>query len=541
MTPAPGLSISTPTIVQEFIKLRWRALRGALRSEGTQKWTATIGLLASLLVGVAGGVGLAVGGQRAKQPDVLFVIACTVIVVSVVAIGVIAGISQPIDPRVLATEPLTERQLALGLLVGTAVGPPGLSGGLVGLGLFIGALNGLTTAPIVAIAALSFLATILLVSRSAINALGLFATRFPRSGQITVGLFSLLFYGGFQFLPRVIGGLDANQQRTVTNILQYSPPGQLGQSLAQASTDPLMAIGHVAIGSIWLIPLAAVFVWTTSALLGSVQHTNVGSHRSSPAGRQPIRSLARRLCGTGPTGAVAWRGVLTRLRTPRTALETFTGAGIGLAVILVPTLLRDGAGAGAVLVGGAVQLAVLFMAGNSFGSDGPAMSNELLTGVDPEVLVRGKARSVAIVASPIAFIGPVIAAALTDEWRYFLAGFLVGIGGLLGGTGGAIVQSVLVPIAIPEGDNPLASGDSGKGCLAGFILAGVVLSLAVVTLPVALALLWALDRGSLPLVTVFASATLAVGYAVYRLGIRFATRYWRQREPEIYTAVIPAR
>lgn len=541
MTLAPGPSITTPTIVQEFIRLRWRALRGALRSDGTQKWTAIVGLLASVLVGVAGGVGLAVGGQMAGQPDVLFVIACNVIVVSVVAIGVIAGISQPIDPRVLATEPLTTRQLALGLLVGTAVSPPGLSGGLVGLGLFIGALSGATAAPIVAIAAVSFLVTILLVSRSTINALGLFATRFPRSGQITVGVFSLLFYGGFQFLPRLIGGLDANQQRTATDVLQYSPPGQLGQALAKASTQPLTAIGHVAIGSIWLIPLAAAFVWTNSALLVSVQHTDVGSQRSGPTRRQPIRSMARRLCGSGPTGAVAWRGVLTRLRTPRIALETFTGAGIGLAVILVPTLLRDGAGAGAVLVGGAVQLAVLFMAGNSFGSDGPAMSNELLTGVDPEVLVRGKARSVAIVASPIALIGPIIAAALTDEWRYFLAGFLVGIGGLLGGTGGAIVQSVLVPIAIPEGDNPLASGDSGKGCLAGFILAGVVLSLAVVTLPVALALLWALDRGSLPLVTLFAAVTLAAGYGVYRLGIRFATRRWRTREPEIYAAVIPAR
>jgi len=541
MTPVSGQSISTSTVVQEFVRLRWRALRGALRSSGTQKWTATVGLLASVLVGVAGGVGLAVGGQRSSQPDVLFVIACTVIVVSVVAIGVIAGISQPIDPRVLATEPLTERQLALGLLAGTAVGPPGISGGLIGLGLFVGALSGVMAAPIVAIATLSFLATILLVSRSTINALGLFATRFPRSGQITVGVFSLLFYGGFQFLPRLIGGLDANQQRTVTDILQYSPPGQLGQGLAKASTEPLMAIGHVVIGSIWLIPLAAVFVWTTSALLVSVQQTNVGSQRSGPTRRQPIRYLARRMCGTGPTGAVAWRGILTRLRTPRTALETFTGAGIGLAVILVPTLLRDGAGAGAVLVGGAVQLAVLFMAGNSFGSDGPAMSNELLTGVDPAVLVRGKARSVAIVASPIAFIGPVIAAALTDEWRYFLAGLLVGIGGLFGGTGGAIVQSALVPIAIPEGDNPLASGDSGKGCLAGFILAGVVLALAVVTLPVALALLWALDRGSLALVTVFAFATLGAGYGVYRLGIRFATRYWRKREPEIYAAVIPAR
>jgi hypothetical protein len=541
MTLALSPSISTPTIVRQFVRLRWRSLRGASRSGGAQKWTVIIGLLASVLVGVAGGVGLAVGGQRASQPGVVFVIACTVIVVAVVALGVIAGISQPIDPRVLATEPLTDRQMALGLLVGTAVGPPGLSGGLIGLGLFVGALSGATTAPIVAAGALSFLATLLLISRSTINALGLFATRFPRTGQVVVGLFSLLFYGGFQFLPRVIGGLDANQQRTATEIFQYSPPGQLGLGLAKASTEPLTAIGHIVIGSVWLVPLAAVFVWTNGALLVSAPHTNVGSQKAGPPRRQPIRTLARRLCGTGPTGAVAWRGLLTRVRTPRIALETFTGAGIGLAVILVPTLLRDGVGAGAVLVGGAVQLAVLFMAGNSFGSDGPAMSNELLTGVDPQVLVRGKARSVAIIASPIALIGPLVAAVLTDEWRYFPAGFLVGIGGLLGGTGGAIVQSVLVPIAIPEGDNPLASGDSGKGCLAGFILAGVVLSLTVVTLPIALALLWALDRGSLSLVTLFAATTLAISYGVYLLGIRFATRHWRTHEPEIFAAVIPAR
>jgi hypothetical protein len=109
MTLALSPSISTPTIVRQFVRLRWRSLRGASRSGGAQKWTVIIGLLASVLVGVAGGVGLAVGGQRASQPGVVFVIACTVIV-AVVALGVIAGISQPIDPRVLATEPLTDRR-----------------------------------------------------------------------------------------------------------------------------------------------------------------------------------------------------------------------------------------------------------------------------------------------------------------------------------------------------------------------------------------------------------------------------------------------
>ncbi len=68
-----------------------------------------------------------------------------------------------------------------------------------------------------------------------------------------------------------------------------------------------------------------------------------------------------------------------RFRTPRTALETFTGAGVGMAAVLVPTLVRDDAGSGAVLVGGAVQLAVLFMSGNSFGTRRP--------GADPRAAV----------------------------------------------------------------------------------------------------------------------------------------------------------
>lgn len=519
-------------------------LRGSLRTEGAQRWTVMIGLMASLFLGVAGGVGLAVAGQRADDGSALFVIAATWITVAVVALGVVAGISQPIDPRVLATEPLSDRQLATGLLVGSASGPPGLSGGLVAFGMFLGGIRNLASVPIVTLAVIAFAATLLLASRSTINALGLFATRFPRAGQITVGVMSLVIYGGFQSIPAFARGWDGNQQQRIASILQYAPPGQLGRAIENAATHPLAALGHVALGALWLPVLGALFAWTTRALIVAVNRPDAtGADRATDGAprRQPIRAVARRACGRGPTGTVAWRGVLTRLRTPRSALETFTGAGVGLAIVLVPTLARSEVGAGAVLVGGAVQLAVLFMAGNCFGSDGPALSNELLCGVDPLLLVRGKARSVVVVAAPLAIIGPLIAASLSGEWRYLPAGLFVGAGGLLAGAGGAMVQSTLVPIAVPEGDNPLASGDSGKGCLAGLILGAVVVSLAVATLPVALGLFWAISFGSLFWVTVFAAATVAAGAAVLEFGIRYSTQHWRRHEPEIYAAVIPAK
>ncbi|MEO6571388.1 MAG: hypothetical protein ABIO83_07555, partial [Ilumatobacteraceae bacterium] len=196
---------------------------------------------------------------------------------------------------------------------------------------------------------------------------------------------------------------------------------------------------------------------------------------------------------------------------------------------------------GAVLVGGAVQLAVLFMSGNSFGGDGPAVTHELLAGADARTLVAGKARSIAIVASPLAIIGPVLAAAITGEWRYLVAGIGVGIGGLLGGTGAAVVQSALVPIAVPETDNPFASGETGKGMIAAVLLGVVLTGLAVVTVPVALALFWAVDRGRVGLVTVFGMLTILAGWGVMRIGVAVATRRLTGRDPEFVRSVTPAR
>ena len=190
---------------------------------------------------------------------------------------------------------------------------------------------------------------------------------------------------------------------------------------------------------------------------------------------------------------------------------------------------RDAPGGGAVLVGGAIQLAVLFMSGNTFGNDGPALANELVAGAGPSMLARGKTRSIAITAAPLVVIGPILAAAITQEWEYLPAGVMVGVGGLLAGSGGAIVQSTVVPVAIPESDNPFAGGETGRGMMAALLLGAVLVGLAVVTLPVALALLWANARGSLMLVTLFGMGTMVVGWAVMRGGIAFST--WRLTSP----------
>ena len=241
-------------------------------------------------------------------------------------------------------------------------------------------------------------------------------------------------------------------------------------------------------------------------------------------------------------GAVAWRGVLTRFQHPRTALETFTGAGVGLAIVLVPVLTGRQAGAEAVLVGGAVQLAVLFMAGNSFGSDGPAMAGELLTGTDPAVLVRAKARSVMVSAAPVTIVGPLIAAAITGKWNYLPAGFIVGTGGLFAGTGAAMVQSVArTHCGSPRATIHWRAVTRARGGSPDWSSRPCCSPSPSSTLPVALALLWAVDRKSLTLVSVFAVVALGVGVLVERGGVAIAAGQWRDRGPELYAQIVPAR
>lgn len=60
------------------------------------------------------------------------------------------------------------------------------------------------------------------------------------------------------------------------------------------------------------------------------------------------------------------------------------------------------------------------------------------------------------------------------------------------------------------------------------------------TLPFALALIWALTVDSVLLVTAFALLTLAGGWLAMRLGRRLASRRWRNGEAELYAAIIPS-
>ncbi len=526
-------------MIRQFALLRWRLLRASIRSAGPLRWTVVVGIISAVGVGLMFGIALVAAGFKEATARDTFVVLFTALALGVVAIGVVVGITQPVDPRVLATEPLSQRQLGGGLLAAAAAGPPGLSAGLIGVGALIGGVRSVVGLLVSLLAVTGLLASLLLLSRSTMNLLGLLTVRLPRAGQVVVALTSFAAYGAFQIVPRVVFDMTNDERRTLANVLQHAPPGQFARAIWTADESALSAVGHVALGAVWLVPLAWAFEVTTQRLLHSVKR--VDSSSKEPRRARRLSPLVQRLCGGGPAAAIAWRSLRTRMRTPRSALETLTGGAIGLAAVLVPALIRENAGAGAVLAGGAVQFAVLFMSGNSWGGDGPALSADLLTGVEHRLLVAGKMRSMVIAAAPLAVVGPIVAAAVTSSWAYVPAGMMVGAGSLGLGAAGAMAQSTLVPIAIPDSDNPLASGDAGRGCMAGLIIALLLICLTIISLPVAAGLFIAATRESVPLALVMGACSAAVGWLVFNLGVKFATARWQQREPEIYAAVIPAR
>ncbi len=519
-----------------FATLRWRLLEASLRGTGSERLGVVASTATAALVGVVGGVALAVGGRGVTDPTLLFLVVTVGAVAVAVALGVVTGVSQPVDPRVIATEPISDRARSIGLLVATASGPPGLAGLAIGIGLAVAATRELATAPIVVATVVVWLLVLLVAARTATNLLGLLLGRFPRTGQVLIGLGGLGLYVALQVGPAALARLDDAGRDRLAEVLSWNPVGQLGRALAAAETSATTALSHLALGAT-VVPVLAFAHLATSNRLA----TTIRGNATSGTTDGPVRRAVRRLCGGGGEGAVAWRNLLTRFRTPRTTIETVLGGAIGLAAVLAPVLFRDGVGGGAVLVGGAVQLAVLFMAGNTFGNAGPALTNELLAGADPGVVVRGAARSIVIAAAPVAVVGPLVAASVTGGWEFLPAGFLVATGGLLAGTGGAIVQSAFVPIAMPESDDPFAHGESGRGLLSAILLLGVILTLALITLPVFLALFWASANGSVPWVTVLGLVTIGVGRLVMLGGIALASNHLRRQGPEFVHAITPSR
>ncbi|HTO01268.1 MAG TPA: hypothetical protein VL068_11395, partial [Microthrixaceae bacterium] len=172
--------------------------------------------------------------------------------------------------------------------------------------------------------------------------------------------------------------------------------------------------------------------------------------------------------------------------------------------------------------------------------DGPALWMEIQAGADARVLARAKALSSIVVMTLPALLIPAGLAAISSGWIWLPAAWLLGFGSVLAASGVAVGTASIAPVAMPESPNPLASGDTGQGCLAGMTLAIGMLVLAVVSAPVGIGVLIASDH-SAGLTTIVALSAPVVGVLMLWAGTSVAERRIGGRESELVRHITPAR
>ncbi len=525
--------------IATIASIKWHLLLGGLRGSTQQRLQTLVAVGVSLLLGLLGLGLLAVTGASSSIADDLIVVLLPVVVGGVALLSAAAGVESTLDARHLGTEPLTRTTLGTALLVAAAVGPPSLLAVLCGVGIVLGWSDGLGLgAAVVLLTVLAWWATLLLSSRTLANALGAIATgRFRQIAQATATLAALAAWLVTQLIARDTSGWGAQRWSSMADVARWTPPGQLGLAIVHAE-DPTAAVVHLALGVSWLPLLWWASVISAERLARS--SPRVGSGRSRRRERGAGEGLLDRVLPATAAGALARRTVRTKLRTPRQAVNTVTALAIGAGVFFLGPIFGGEVDPRVVVVGGLLHFAVLFDGNNSFGMDGPPLWIEVAAGADAAVLVRGKVLSSLVVMALPALVLPLGLAALSGGWAWLLAGWLVAVGSVLGAAGVAVASAALAPVAMPESANPLASGDTGQGCLAGLMLAACMLALGLSSLPVAAAV-YVASESSAAAATVAALLAPVAGALVLWGGTAVARSRLAGAEERLVQKVTPAR
>lgn len=542
-----GSTVGVSQAVRTFLALKWHVLLGSLRRRGQARLQVISALAASFLLGAFGLLILAGLGRNLGIADDLLVVLLPAAVFGVGLLSAATGVESTVDPRAFAGEPIGQWHLGLGMLATAVIGPPAVLAALVGFGVLGGWwTRGLGPGLVVVLAVIGWWLSLLLFSRMLANLLGAVATtkfrQLAHAGATLASLGALLVT---QLLAANPESWNAHRWESMADVARWTPPGQLGLAITGAG-EPTDAVVHLLAGLLWLPVLLVVVVASTQRLARSSPRPGGGgrgtSSRFLAAGDKVDVGRTRR----GRPGsdarvrAIGARTILTKVRTPRQAVNTVTALAVGGAVYFLGPLLGTAVDSRLVIMGGAIHFAVLFDGNNAFGMDGAAIWSEILAGADGRTLVRGKVRSSLLVMIGPGLVLPVALAAMTGGWQWIPAGWLVALGSVTAAAGVAVLSAVLAPFALPDSPNPLAGGDTGQGCLAGLMLTGSVLALGVVTAPVALGIYFA-SNVSAPLTTLVSLVAPLAGLGAMWAGVTLATARVQGYEAELMAKVTPGR
>lgn len=538
MNSVPERPVGVVRATRVLVSLKWRLLRGGLRGDAATRLQILGSFGVSALLGLSLMAIIVGSGPPGPRAATLLVIAAAASVAAIALLSAATGVESTVDARNLASEPLRPVELGIGLLAAAALGPAGLMAMLVGAGLVVTWWSTASSPIVVLLAVGAWAVTMLLVSRTCANLLGAVATgRFRQLAQAGATLAALVSWLVAQLAFDDLGRWTHQRWDALADVAIWTPPGQLARAMT-VTDRPAAAIAHLVLGVSWIPLLLVANVWSTQKLA-------LSSPRPGGEGRQHRSRLApgaflRRVTPRGRAGALGRRTLLTRLRSPRQAVNTVTALAIGCGALLVAPLFGSDVDPRLVLVAGVLHFAVLFDSNNAFGYDGPATWIEVSAGADAKDLVRGKLVASLVTMAPAAAMLPVVVALLTGGWVWLPAAWLVAAGSLLGASGVAVANASFAPVAMPDSPNPLAVGDTGQGCMAAVMIVVCVALITAMSLPAAILIFLASER-SVGLTTLAALAAPLTGAAVFAGATAAAVAWLRGREAELVERITLGR
>lgn len=506
-----------------FARLKLRLIRNRLtRSSVIQ----VFGFIVTWLLSIAAGLGLGLGYGLALRfaTNDLAVSAgwFTLTFLAWLLLPIVAAtLDDTMEARQFELLPFDARQLSLGLIVAALVGPGALLTGLmfaIGLGIGYGFGVAWVVSVAVALVGLAFMVT---TSRWITTLLtDLLRSRRTQevAALIVAGLLTLPGLAGSQL---ALSGAEPDIEAILDGIapLAWTPPGAFALAIDSLQSGAWLTAG---VGAAYGLAVLAVAWLLFAAAVGRLQ-TRAAVNRRSRRWRSSVTALhpKRFPLPRSPVGSVAAKELKYLRRDSRVKAQLIGGA--VATVVLIGTggaVLADTPYApfAAAFIGFLVTASVI---PNQFGFDGGSFWAYQTSSIRLIDVLKGKNLGWASVSGPLVVVTAVVAAAVSGDWSYVLAGMLAGFAVIAMFTTGGNLTSILGAYPLPEANLFGSRNVSGTALIFSFL--GLGLS-GLLIIPIALLVgLPAFFSGPL-LSTLGAVGAIIYGVGGYALSLRWLAR-----------------
>ena len=526
-------------VVRLFARLKLRLVRNEWRRGAAARIGLVLSWLGAVVVGVAGASVVAATDLTQGRALRAFTLAAAALGLAVVIAPAVAmGVSEAIGPEHLKPFPLTRRQQVAGLLTAALIGPAPLSAALALAGVVVGVARA-TAAALPTVVAFGSVSVYLIGALAASRLPSVLLSRVlsSRRGRVAaLALASLLGVAvyGMQFVLRAVHRLSNDALDRLAGVARWLPPGALGRSLGLAALGrTAAAAASLAVGTAGVVVIFGVWSIAMRRQLGLAPTSAVA--RRNPTAAPLFDGLSAALPRSS-IGAVAARELRYQVRDPRRRVQALTALVMGLVWPVVNNLQSSQGRDATVLFATAACWLVVFGATNQFGLDGRAAWFDLSSTTAPRRLFIGRNLALFVPGFVAAGVACIVLASLTGGWSYVPAALAVSAAGTIAGLGGANVASVVAPLPVPEG-NPLKSGNTGQGCVAGLLYGAALALLTALLAPLVIGI--AVERSSPVRCLLVGAAGVPYGVLVWWVLTSIAARALRRRVPEVIRAIDP--